>query len=90
MSFQILLFLLLLILGYFIGSYLERKHYQSIKQREAEFNKLKSSMTLVGDVKTFENFLVKVPTGVDIAAHSSVIVWCETFGEFITAAKYKP
>lgn len=59
-------------------------------ETEAEFNKLKSSMTLVGDVKTFENFLVKVPTGVDIAAHSSVIVWCETFGEFITAAEYKP
>ena len=30
-------------------------------ETESEFNRLKSRMLLVGDVKTFENFLVKVP-----------------------------
>jgi uncharacterized protein YbjQ (UPF0145 family) len=34
--FQISLFLLLLILGYAIGSYLERRHYKSIQQGEHE------------------------------------------------------
>ena len=34
MIFQILLILVLLILGYFVGSYLEKKHYQSIIKRE--------------------------------------------------------
>jgi uncharacterized protein YbjQ (UPF0145 family) len=34
--FQLFLFLLLLILGYAIGSYLEKRHYKTIKQREHE------------------------------------------------------
>ena len=28
--------------------------------------------------------------GIDPSAYTSVIVWCETFGEFITSAEYKP
>jgi hypothetical protein len=58
-------------------------------ETEAEFNRLKSRMTLVGDIKTFANFLLNVPVGVDPSRYTSVIVWCETFGEFITSAKYK-
>ena len=57
-------------------------------ETEARFNELKSQMALVGDVKTFDGFLVAVPPGIDPAQYSSVIVWCETFGEFITAAQY--
>ena len=58
-------------------------------ETEAAFERLKSTMKEVGDVKTFENFLVSVPTDIDINDYSSVIVWCETFGEFITAARYR-
>jgi hypothetical protein len=58
-------------------------------ETEAEFNRLKSSMTRVGDVKTFDNFLVHLPSGVDPTKYSAVIVWCESFGEFITSAKYR-
>ena len=58
-------------------------------ETEEDFNRIKASMQRVGDVKTFENFVVPLPTGVDPAAFNSVIVWCETFGEFITAAKYR-
>ena len=54
-----------------------------------EFNQLKKSMVRVGDVKTFENFVVAVPAGVELEKYSAVIVWCETFGQFITAAKYR-
>ena len=46
-------------------------------------------MVRVGDVKTFDNFLVAVPDGIDIERYSAVIVWCETFSQFITAAKYR-
>jgi hypothetical protein len=46
-------------------------------------------MVRVGDVKTFENFVVSVPAGVDTTNFSTVIIWCETFNEFITAAKYR-
>lgn len=58
-------------------------------ETEQDFNRLKSQMVLVGDVKTFSNFLVQVPPDVDPSQYNSVIVWCESFGEFITAARYK-
>jgi len=58
-------------------------------ETEADFNKLKSSMVRVGDVKTFENFVVPVPASIDLTKYTAVIVWCETFSQFITAAKYR-
>lgn len=58
-------------------------------ETEADFNRLKAKMTRVGDVKTFENFIVPVPGNIDPAAFNTVIVWCESFGQFITAAKYR-
>jgi hypothetical protein len=58
-------------------------------ETEAEFLKLKAQMVRVGDVKTFENFLVPLPEGVDPARYTTVIVWCETFSQFITAGKYR-
>ena len=58
-------------------------------ETEADFNRLKSEMVRVGDVKTFENFLVPVPESIDPAAYNTVVVWCESFGQFITAAKYQ-
>ena len=58
-------------------------------ETEADFNRLKSNMVRVGDVKTFENFIIEVPASVDIERYAAVIVWCETFGQFITAAKYR-
>jgi hypothetical protein len=58
-------------------------------ETEADFKRLKASMVRVGDVKTFENFVVAIPPGIDPAKYSAVIVWCETFSQFITAAKYK-
>jgi hypothetical protein len=58
-------------------------------ETEADFNRLKSSMVRVGDVKTFENFVVPVPVGVEPAKYKAVVVWCETFAQFITAAKYR-
>ena len=58
-------------------------------ETEADFLRLKASMVRVGDVKTFKNFLVPVPESIDPGRYSAVIVWCETFGQFITAARYK-
>jgi hypothetical protein len=58
-------------------------------ETEADFARLKPSMRRVGDVKTFENFLVAVPEDIDVSQFSAVIVWCETFSQFITAAKYR-
>jgi len=56
---------------------------------EEQFLKLKADAQLIGDVKTFNGFLLDVPQSVDIEEYSTVLVWCETFSEFITAAKYR-
>ena len=58
-------------------------------ETEADFARLKPRMARVGDVKTFENFVVPVPESIDPANYAAVIVWCETFGQFITAARYR-
>ena len=58
-------------------------------ETEADFNRLKSTMIRVGDVKTFENFLVNVPSDINPYDYNSVIVWCEAFGQFITSARYQ-
>ncbi|PXX97167.1 DM13 domain-containing protein [Halomonas sp. LBP4] len=55
----------------------------------AEFERLREHMVRVGDVRTFENFLVAVPESVDPARYNTVIVWCESFAQFITAARYR-
>lgn len=56
---------------------------------EDDFNRLKPSLVRVGDVKTFKNFVVPVPESIDPADYNTVIVWCETFSQFITAARYR-
>ncbi|MGH1463422.1 MAG: DM13 domain-containing protein [Neptuniibacter sp.] len=58
-------------------------------ETEADFKRLKSSMLRVGDVKTFENFVVPLSGSVFLDDYKAVIVWCETFGQFITAAQYR-
>ena len=58
-------------------------------ETEAEFLRLKSSMVRVGDVRTFRNFVVPVPESVDPARYTTAIVWCESFGQFISAARYR-
>lgn len=58
-------------------------------ETEADFKRLKASMRRIGDVRTFENFVVTMPADVDPAQYTTVIVWCERFSEFITAARYR-
>jgi hypothetical protein len=58
-------------------------------QDEAGFLRVKATSLRVGDVKTFENFIVALPPGTDLAAYNTVVVWCETFNEFISAAQYR-
>lgn len=58
-------------------------------ETEADFARLKLAMVRVGDVRTFDNFVVEVPPSIDVTRYTTVIVWCETFGQFITAARYR-
>lgn len=58
-------------------------------EHEDEFLPIKASARLIGDVKTFDGFLLTVPEGVDVSAYTTVLIWCESFSEFITAARYR-
>ncbi|MDC8831340.1 DM13 domain-containing protein [Alteromonas gilva] len=58
-------------------------------ETEAEFDQLKADMLQIGDIKTFKNFRVKVAPGTRLTQYNTVVVWCESFGEFITSAKYR-
>lgn len=58
-------------------------------ETEAEFNRLKSKMVVVGSIKTFDNFLIDLPPEIDPSDYTTAIVWCESFGQFITSAKYQ-
>ena len=53
------------------------------------FLKIKARSRRIGDIKTFDGFLIDVPAGVDVAAYTTVVVWCEAFGMFISAARYR-
>jgi hypothetical protein len=46
-------------------------------------------MVQVGNIRTFENFMVSIPDSVDPAEFNTAIVWCESFGQFITSAAYQ-
>lgn len=56
---------------------------------EDAFLAIKQDAARIGPVKTFDNFLVDIPPGIEVADYTALIVWCETFSEFITAASYR-
>jgi len=56
---------------------------------EDQFQEIKAQAKVVGDVRSFDGFILDVPDGVDIEAYTTLVVWCEAFNEFITAAKYR-
>jgi hypothetical protein len=56
---------------------------------EQQFLAIKDTAQRIGDVKTFEGFVIDVPATVNVENYTTVLVWCERFSEFITAAKYR-
>jgi len=56
---------------------------------EASFLAIKEKSLRIGDVKGFSGFIAPVPEGLDVNAYSTVVIWCERFGRFISAAKYR-
>jgi len=56
---------------------------------EAGFIAVKENSLNIGPIKTFDGFIMDLPTDVDLSAYTTVLVWCEAFGEFITAASYR-
>lgn len=58
-------------------------------ETEADFKRLKPRMVRVGDIRTFDNFILALPAHIDPGKYRAVIVWCEAFSQFITAAQYR-
>lgn len=58
-------------------------------ETEDEFKRLKPRALQVGDVKTFESFILPLPPGTVLENYDTVVVWCESFSRLITAAKYR-
>lgn len=56
---------------------------------EDAFLPLKQTSLMVGPIDTFSGFIVDVPEGVNLSDFTTVLVWCEAFGEFITAGRYR-
>ena len=50
---------------------------------------IKDRSLRVGDVETFNGFLVEVPASIDVRDYSAVVIWCEAFDQFISAAEYQ-
>lgn len=78
----------------FTGSLAPGPDYQLYLTRELvltedDFLAIKNDSAKIGAIKTFENFILDVPQGVDPAEFNAAVVWCETFSEFITAARYR-
>jgi Electron transfer DM13 len=58
-------------------------------ETEADFKRLKSSMAAIGEVNSFDNYVLPIPKNINIEEYTSIIIWCETFSQFITAAQYR-
>lgn len=56
---------------------------------KADFMKIKAQAQRIGEVKTFNRFLVEVPANVDVDDYTTVVVWCERFEQFISAGQYR-
>ena len=54
-----------------------------------EFLAIKDKSLNLGDIKGFSGFILDVPAEVDVKAYSTVVIWCERFGQFISAAQYR-
>ncbi|HEX4879941.1 MAG TPA: DM13 domain-containing protein [Limnobacter sp.] len=56
---------------------------------EAGFLAIKDASLRVAPIKTFNGFIVELPSGLNLESYSSALVWCEHFGEFISAGEFR-
>ena len=58
-------------------------------EHEDEFLPIKEDAQYVAEVKSFENFVVDIPSDINVSEFNTVVIWCESFNEFITSAQYR-
>ncbi|MFQ3171370.1 MAG: hypothetical protein ACJAW8_002441 [Oleispira sp.] len=58
-------------------------------ETEKDFIQMKSTMVEVGEIKSFANHILPLSNDIALEEYNSVVVWCEAFNQFITAAQFK-
>ena len=53
------------------------------------FQNIEAQSIQIGPVKVFENFSLDLPDGLDATNYRAVLIWCEAFEQFITAAELR-
>ena len=56
---------------------------------EEDFLKAKNSALKIGAINSFNGFILELPKELNLENYNSVVIWCESFSEFITAAQYR-
>lgn len=60
---------------------------KDIVRTKEGFEIARASAVQIGPIKAFENFSLNMPDSIDISDYGAVLIWCETFSAFITAAE---
>lgn len=58
-------------------------------ETKEDFLRVKAQSLPLGEIRSFDGFIVPVAPGTPLEAHQAVVVWCEAFSQFITAARYR-
>lgn len=58
-------------------------------ETKADFLSHQHRMRQVGSIDRFKDFVLPLSASVDLEDYNSVIIWCESFSLFISAAKYQ-
>ncbi len=65
--------------------YLTKKFVQT----KTDFLKIKTQSIVIGEIKSFNGFIIPSKNEIDLTSYNSVVIWCESFSQFISAAKYQ-
>ncbi len=65
--------------------YLTKKFVQD----KESFLKNKTNAILIGDINSFNGFILKISPSINIDNYNYAVVWCESFSQFITSARYQ-
>ncbi len=62
---------------------------KSFVDTKEAFLAIKSESVQIAEIKTFNGFIASVPASVDVTTYTTVVIWCEAFSQFISAANYR-
>ncbi|WP_395373986.1 DM13 domain-containing protein [Marinicella sp. W31] len=58
-------------------------------ETEDAFMSIKDQSKRLGAVNTFNDFILPYDQSINLNEYNSIVIWCEAFGQFITAAQFR-